>query len=281
MPISGDIGKIRVMPDEPKPSDTPNGDGTTPEASPSSPAETPPKSPASSETETLASLSAENQTPPDPQESESIPETPPAGENPPKKSPFSRFKKSPKPVAETAPVKMKDEKPDLAGTVSSQVLNLSDGEYLVFRFKKRNLLLTAGIIIVAFWLFFLARLLIDRPIEAQTGDNQTNNAANQLDQEVAETKSLPIRIRYLASNPEAAEALAQLLMAEGYNLVDLLLEPEPVPSGVTVAVKPDQTALFHELTGLIMDQGYILGEDTAELTPDSDFAAVIIIGTNQ
>lgn len=180
---------------------------------------------------------------------------------------------------------------ELAQKIQAQLLEHSEADYWTIRVRKQSVLLAMGVALLTMWLVPVvthgynsgwfsgvaqipgrAMALFERSEPADMGDSDGLTDAVMIERE-----EIVVRVKY-DQNQEYAESIAELIETWGYQLIDVIEENEGVlESGIEIVVKRDQEVV-RAIVQADLGQLYRISSASAELTDDSDFDAVIIIG---
>src|SRR5690606_38105281 len=100
----------------------------------------------------------------------------------------------------------------------------------------------------------------------------------QDDQSTA-TTSAQIRIRFEPDQIQTRDAIRALLVNSGFNEIDLIEDAE-LENGIELASKVDNSQLKEQLYQLLAPN-YSVSSESAIVSTDSDFDAVILIGEQE
>lgn len=201
---------------------------------------------------------------------------------------FKRKAKAPKeeekpetPVSEKPALSQQEMSAKLAQLIDKQIAENNSGEFLVIRIRKQYFLLLAGLAILGMWLVALGKpdlssirawfeqILPKQNIEQVTPES---SAAAGI-----EPTKLTVRIKYVESQPSEIEAITAALSALNVEVVDAVTDPTLTETGYQFIAKPDYADTVASIAAALSDT-YTIASSSSQLSADSDFDAVFVVG---
>lgn len=168
-----------------------------------------------------------------------------------------------------------------AQAIYKELAQLKGSDYWVFRIRKKTLLLLAGFGIVIMWMAILGGYLVKtyKPewvfwdIQGETLVEKGPTATP------APEALIRIRIRDNHTDPQVSQAITELLHNKGYQQVETVDDHASEYSGIMIVTKREAIEL-NQLMNSLLKENYTLSSPSAELTEDSDFQVVILVGND-
>ena len=184
-------------------------------------------------------------------------------------------------IDEDVKIVEKSEDEILANHVAEQLRENQD--YFIFRIRKSLALWIAGLTVVLLWMIPLSSFVKNsfnlsgflNKIKNKESSEQVASPTPSPTPELEKLNTDRIRIK-INKETEKVASISSLLKDSGYSEVDIL-EAEVKEDGINVAVKKGSDELREKLMLILKDE-YSAGSSSSELTDDSDFSAVILIG---
>lgn len=201
---------------------------------------------------------------------------------------FKRKQKEPKtdgkvesPASEKPPLSQQEMSAKLAQLIDKQIAENSSGEFLVLRIRKQYFLLLAGVAILAMWLVALGKPDITvlkswlAPIIPKQNASQVTPEGSP-SAEVTPQK-LKVRIRYVESQQAQVEAITTALIALNLEVVDAVVDPTLTEVGYQFITKPEHESVVASISAALSET-YSVASSSSQLSADSDFDGVFIVG---
>lgn len=201
---------------------------------------------------------------------------------------FKRKAKAPKeeekpetPMSEKPALSQQEMSAKLAQLIDKQIAESNSGEFLVIRIRKQYFLLLAGLAILGMWLMALGRPDLSS-IQAWLEQIPPKHSIEQVTPESSaaaeiEPTKLTVRIKYVESQPSEIEAITAALSALNVEVVDAVADPTLTEAGYQFIAKPDYADTAASIAATLSDT-YAIASSSSQLSIDSDFDAVFVVG---
>ena len=180
----------------------------------------------------------------------------------------------------------------LASKIDEQIFQAKKGDYITLKIPAKLLLAVLGLILILMWSIPIVKsldlitgnnyleLILSkiRPGQSQSEDVDPQEKVVQKTPEASQSAVPIIRIKHIETTLDSAQEIQTLLKNLGYEETELKLETELSEDNEIIS-KPDQDALHQSLAKVLVDTYQISATPSAQLSADSDFDAVIILGS--
>ena len=155
---------------------------------------------------------------------------------------------------------------------------IEDSDTMVLKIKKSKVIFVAGLLVLLMWIIPLAKGFAS--LAKSTGlDSKIPFLSSQeepVEEEIIEEVEGPkIRIRNASGKTEWGEEVANTLIDLGYEKVEIQEENEEY-EGMSLIVKEGDEEVRDMINEALT--AYVLASPSAQLTSDSDFDAVLLLG---
>lgn len=171
----------------------------------------------------------------------------------------------------------------LAQLIDKQIAENNSGDFYVLRIRKQHFLLLAGLAILIMWMLALVRPdfdsvkgVISKIIPRDATSEMTTSDPETQQQEL---KKLQVRIKYIEDQQNQVETVRNALSDLNFEVIDSVVDPTISEIGYHIVVKPDHQDIAASMSAALSDQ-FTIATDSAQLSADSDFDAVFILGLN-
>jgi hypothetical protein len=169
----------------------------------------------------------------------------------------------------------------LAQLIDKQIAENSSGDFFVIRIRKQYFLLLAGFAILLMWFVALGKPDMSIITKWYERIKPVSNVQEPNPETAAVSDNEPskprIRIKYIESQQNQTESITASLASLGLDVVDVVVDPTLTETGYQFIAKPDFAYLAASISAALGDQVAVASGST-ELSPDSDFDGVFIVG---
>ncbi len=169
----------------------------------------------------------------------------------------------------------------LAQLIDKQIAENSSGDFFVIRLRKQYFLLLLGVAIIFMWLVALGKpdvSLVKHWIKQLVPQQQAVPTPPESSTSAEVTpRALKVRIKYMQSQQNQVEAISATLASLNLAVVDAVVDPALTEKGYHFIAKSQHQALVASVAAALSPH-YSLATQSAELSQDSDFDGVFIIG---
>ena len=164
----------------------------------------------------------------------------------------------------------------LAEQIDKHISHAEEKDYFVLRIQKKRALIVMGALVGIMWVLPAVRAVELLFLDGNSlfSDKAPTTEIDNQDEE----DSVKIRIKNSSGDPSLGENLAEKLTESQYDFVELV-EDEASMSGVQIITSQESSYLYEALARLLQED-FTLSTPSAELSVDSDFDAVILLGSN-
>jgi hypothetical protein len=222
---------------------------------------------------------------------EPIPEVVPAPETEPKKKGFLKlpfFHRKPKEESieteKASDVAEQLTNESLLRMIDDKLHKVNGDEFILVKISKKGLLILLGLGLLFLWLSPLIELNLPEVLNSRykllnimRGQNPSPTPEASISPTPVPVTGASIRVRMGSNSLEAANEVKDLLLAAGFNRVDMVYDPQVNPKSLLIVTKQTDETLQQTLKQ-VFDQKYMVASEAAELTSDSDYDASILVG---
>lgn len=168
---------------------------------------------------------------------------------------------------------------DAAEAIYKELAEIKGADYWVIRIRKKTVLLISGLAIFLMWVVILGGWAVER----YKPEWAFWNPQSETTQELVPTATpapealIKIRIRDNHSDPQIAQAIRDRLQSSGFTQMELVDDHESDYVGIMIITKVSDPKVKQKIE-TILAETYPISSPSAELTEDSDFGAVILVG---
>jgi len=165
----------------------------------------------------------------------------------------------------------------MANKIQNELMETSD--QVVIKLSKSKLMLLLGILVLVMWAVPIARgaQMAIKSMNINVKWNLNIKLPWQAAPAAEKAETIKVRIRDVAGVAGKADEVAAVLKEAGYEFVEVQKDTESEADGMQVITKPDDEKIRSGLEAALATK-YELASPSAQLTDDSDFDAVVVLG---